>query len=160
MTVLCVDDIPAVAITDLCDRYHLRMEKAAAGQSIKGSFWGEPEAGIIADCVYLRGDTPVHSWLHELCHIICISAQQRRSLHTNANSDDEEEAAVCYLQIVLAGSIAEVGRERIMRDMDTWGYSFPEGQTRAWFAAASESRRWLLDRGLLKASGEASHWLC
>ncbi|NIS90685.1 MAG: hypothetical protein GTN98_11520, partial [Woeseiaceae bacterium] len=49
----------------------------------------------------MRSDTPVHSLLHETCHIICMSRERRAELETDAGGDDLEEAAVCYLQVLL-----------------------------------------------------------
>ena len=54
---------------------------------------------------------------------------------------------MCYLQVLLAGELADVGRERLMGDMDAWGYSFRLGSTRAWFEGdAADARHWLLRR--------------
>ena len=73
-------------------------------------------------------DTPVHSVLHEAVHVICASPERRATLCRDAGSNDLEEAAVCYLQVLLADYVAGVGRDRLMRDMDHWGYSFPARQ--------------------------------
>ena len=71
----------------------------------------------------------------------------------DAGGDDLEEAAVCYLQIVLADEIDGVGRERLMRDMDAWGYSFRLGSTRAWFQEdAEDAAGWLQQHGLIDAA--------
>src|SRR5690606_8170619 len=43
----------------------LSLVAVADDAPIPGSYWGEPEAGIIGSNVYVRGDTPVHSMLHE-----------------------------------------------------------------------------------------------
>ena len=53
----------------------------------------------------------------------------------NAGGDDLEESAVCFLQVILADFLDGVGRDRLMRDMDAWGYSFRLGSTAAWSAA-------------------------
>ena len=46
------------------------------------------------------------------------------------------------------------GTNRLMRDMDAWGYSFRLGSSQAWFESdADDARAWLLDRKLLDASG-------
>lgn len=125
------------------------------GAAIPGSFWGEPEAGIIGNAVYLRPDTPVHSMLHECCHIVCMDGERRRNLDRDAGGDDLEESAVCYLQIVLADELPEVGRERLMRDMDAWGYSFRLGSTACWFEQdADDAATWLTGHGLLTRSLE------
>jgi hypothetical protein len=79
---------------------------------------------------------------------------RRAGLDRDAGGDDIEEAAVCYLQIVLADYLPGVGRERLMRDMDAWGYSFRLGSSRAWFESdAEDARSWLLDHGLLIDAG-------
>ena len=104
--------------------------------------------------VYVRLDTPIHSLLHETCHLICMDEQRRAGLERDAGGDDLEEAAVCYLQIVLADYLPGVGRDRLMRDMDAWGYSFRLGSSRAWFESdAEDAYAWLLDHGLLEAGG-------
>jgi len=41
-------------------------------------------------------------------------------LDTDGRRDHAEENAVCYLQIILAQSLPNVGRERMCRDMDEW----------------------------------------
>ncbi len=156
--VLRIDDMAASAYAELRrlgECFGVQIITTPADEPIPGSYWGEPEAGIVGDRVNVRGDTPIHSLLHELCHIICMTPDRRRLLDTDARSDDDEEAAVCYLQIVLAGGIASIGRDRIMRDMDSWGYSFPEGDTRSWFEAAADTRAWLQKNGIVKARGEA-----
>lgn len=75
---------------------------------------------------------------------------RRGVLHTDALSDDLEECAVCYLQILLAAQISGVGAERIMKDMDAWGYSFRLGSTQAWFEHdAFDARQWLFERNII-----------
>lgn len=123
------------------------------GEPIPGSYWGECEAGVIGSRIYARRDTPVHSLLHEACHLIVLPPQRRAQVHTDATDSIEEEDATCYLQIVLADTLPGVGRERLMRDMDTWGYSFRLGSTQAWFEQDAENARlWLEARGLLPLS--------
>ena len=64
--------------------------------------------------------------------------------------EDLEEAAVCYLQVLLADLIDGVGRDRIMADMDAWGYSFRLGSTRRWFEEdADDAREFLLNHKLI-----------
>ena len=63
-----------------------------------------------------------------------------------------EEDACCYLQILLADQFADVGRQRLMQDMDRWGDTFRLGSTQAWFEHdAEDARAWLIQRGLLQA---------
>ena len=128
----------------------LVLERVADGEPIPGSYWGEPEAGIIGSHVYVRNDTPVHSMLHEACHLIVLPPERRAAVHTDATDSVPEEDATCYLQIVLADALPSVGSERLMADMDAWGYTFRLGSARAWFQQdAEEARAWLLQRGLL-----------
>ena len=148
--VLCVRDLPFAVLSDLLAGHDLQLHYVADGEKIPGSFWGEPEAGVIAHNVYVRGDTPIHSMLHEACHLIVLPPERRAQVHTDATDSDAEEDATCYLQILLADAIPGVGRERLMADMDAWGYSFRLGSTRAWFEQdAEDARNWLLQHGLL-----------
>ena len=81
-----------------------------------------------------------------------MDADRRGGLYTDAGGDDIEESAVCYLQILLADRLPVVGRARLMRDMDAWGYSFRLGSTASWFETdADDARAWLRSRGLLQA---------
>ena len=41
---------------------------------LPGSYWGDSEAGLRANVLYVRADTPLHSLLHELSHYVCMSA--------------------------------------------------------------------------------------
>jgi hypothetical protein len=119
------------------------------GEPIPGSFWGDEEAGVIGNHVYVRADTPVHSLLHEACHLIVLPPERRAAVHTDATDSVEEEDATCYLQIVLADELPGVGRARLMADMDAWGYSFRLGSARAWFEQdAAEARAFLAARNL------------
>jgi hypothetical protein len=148
--VLTLADIDRGQVEGLLRDYGLTLVAIADGTAIPGSYWGEPEAGLIGCRVHARGDTPVHSLLHEAAHLIVLPPERRAHVHTDATDSVEEEDAVCYLQIVLADRLDGVGRDRLMRDMDTWGYSFRLGSTRAWFAGdADNARAWLLDRDLL-----------
>ena len=150
--VLRVACLPRSAIDTLLARHGLRFEPVADGLPIPGSYWGECEAGIIGNTVHARPDTPVHSLLHEACHLIVLPPERRATVHTDATDSVAEEDASCYLQIILADHLPGVGRDRLMRDMDDWGYSFRLGSTRAWFENdAEDARAWLVARGLLPA---------
>lgn len=143
-------DIDTQAVRDLFGLHRLQLELVADDMPIPGSYWGEPEAGLIGSTVFARSDTPVHSLLHEACHLIVLPEQRRALVHTNATDSIAEEDATCYLQIVLADTLPDVGRDQLMRDMDDWGYTFRLGSTRAWFESdASEAREWLRLRALL-----------
>jgi hypothetical protein len=135
-------------------RYGLKLVVQAPGEPISGSYWGDPEAGVIGTTVYVRPDTPVHSLLHEAAHVICMDGERRARLERDAGGDALEESAVCYLQVLLADAIAPVGRARLMADMDAWGYSFRLGSTRAWFEKdAGDARDFLIEHGLIDQSG-------
>lgn len=153
-SVLTVADVRFSKLVELLGRFGLSLRLLGDDAPITGSFWGEPEAGIVGRSVFVRLDTPVHSLLHETCHVICMNEQRRAGLERDAGGDDIEEAAVCYLQIVLADYLPGVGRDRLMRDMDAWGYSFRLGSSRAWFDSdAEDARAWLLERKLLIETG-------
>jgi hypothetical protein len=148
--VLRLADIGFEAPTALLAHHGLELVRVENGQPIPGSFWGEPEAGVIASKVYARADTPVHSLLHEACHLLLVDPAKRASIHTDASDSLEEEDATCYLQIVLADALPGFGRARALADMDAWGYSFRLGSARAWFEHDAEDARVFLEaRGLV-----------
>ena len=158
--VVTAGDIGRDVLAVLLERYGLMLVEQRVGERIKGSFWGDSEAGVIGRTVYVRPDTPVHSFLHESCHIICMDGERRDGLDRDAGGDDLEEAAVCYLQILLADHIDGVGRDRLMLDMDAWGYSFRLGSTRDWFEKdAEDAREFLVNHQLIDASGEPTFTL-
>jgi hypothetical protein len=147
------------ALSSLLSRYGLVLRRVADGESIPGSYWGEPEAGLIGSAVHARHDTPLHSALHEAAHVICMDDERRRQLHTDAGGDYAEEDAVCYLQILLAGELG-IGPEAICADMDAWGYTFRLGSAHAWFTQdAGDARDWLAQHGLLDREGRLA-WRC
>jgi hypothetical protein len=154
---LLVSNVPRERLDALLHRYAIELVLQAGVSAIQGSYWGDSEAGIIGRAVYVRADTPIHSLLHESCHLICMTEDRRAGLDRDAGGDDLEEAAVCYLQIVLADHIEGVGRDRLMLDMDAWGYSFRLGNSRDWFEQdAEDAREFLMNHGLLGASGDPS----
>ena len=151
---LTLADIGFDAPAALLARHGLRLVRVPDGEAIPGSYWGECEAGLIGTQVFARADTPVHSLLHEACHLLVMPSERRASVHTDATDSQEEEDATCYLQIVLADALPGVGRDRLMADMDAWGYTFRLGSTRAWFEHdAEDARDWLQVRGLLASVG-------
>ncbi len=154
---MLIADIEQNAIETLLGRFQLDLVIEDDQATITGSFWGDSEAGIVGQKVYVRRDTPVHSLLHETGHVICMTTKRRSGLDRDAGGDDLEEAAVCYLQIILADQLDGVGRERLMRDMDGWGYSFRLGNTRDWFEQdAEDAQEFLKNHGLLTEVGEPS----
>lgn len=142
--VMTVAELPFIAVQQLVHSYSLTLHLVEPEEAIPGSYWGESEAGIIERSVYIRPDTPVHSFLHETCHVICMDEQRRQNLHTDAGGETSEEDAVCYLQILLAEQFPEFGKERALLDMDRWGYTFRLGSAKRWFEEdAAEAREWL-----------------
>jgi hypothetical protein len=132
------------SILTLTRRYGVELRHLAAGESLPGSYWGDAEAGLRGNVLYVRSDTPLHSLLHELSHYVCMSGDRRSGLDRDAGGDDAEECAVCYLQILLADEIRTLGRDRMFADMDAWGYTFRLGSARAWFEQdAAEAGIWL-----------------
>jgi hypothetical protein len=147
--VLTLADIDAGAVRALLEGYGLRLVAVDAGADIPGSYWGNPEAGLIGHDVHARADTPVHSLLHETAHLLVMPAERRPNVHTDASDCQLEEDASCALQILLADALPGVGRERLMADMDAWGYSFRLGSARAWFEHdAEDALAYLAERGL------------
>lgn len=137
-TVLRLRDVREADVVDLLARYEVRFVRVEDGAPIPGSFWGDSEAGIIAGAVYARGDTPLHSLLHEACHLIVLPPEVRMRIHTNATDSVFEEDATCYLQLLLADRLPGFGIDRAFADMDAWGYTFRLGSARAWFERDAE----------------------
>lgn len=150
---LCESLAPG-ALEALLGRFGLQVAWCAPGAAIPGTYWGEPEAGLVGDTLYVRGDTPVHSALHEGGHFICMDAARRAALHTAAGGTLLEECGVCYLQMLLGDELSGVGRARIQADMDAWGYTFRLGSAGAWFASdAEDALAFLQARGLVDEAG-------
>ena len=154
-TVIRFSDSDKRSLTLLLNRYGLVLELVGPNMEIRGSFWGDEEAGLMGNKLVLRSDTPVHSVLHEACHYICMDETRREGLDTNAGGDYDEENAVCYLQILLADELPGFSREQMFSDMDAWGYTFRLGSARAWFEEdAGDARAWLLAAGIISTSGK------
>jgi hypothetical protein len=138
------------SIVELVQRYGVKLLERAATETLPGSYWGQSEAGLLGNALYVRADTPLHSLLHELSHYVCMSPERRDGLNRDAGGDDAEECAVCYLQIVLSGELPMLGRARMLSDMDRWGYTFRLGTARAWFEHdAADACIWLRRNGVL-----------
>ncbi len=158
MQILTCSEFDMQSLRTLLARFGLCITEIPAAQNIPGSFWGDSEAGLVGNELLVRADTPVHSVLHEACHYICMDADRRNALHTNAGGDTDEENGVCYLQILLADHLPALGRARLWADMDAWGYSFRLGSAQAWFEHdADDARGWLIDHDILTA-GDALTW--
>lgn len=160
MTVLLVAEAGLHHLAVLLARRRLQVIPVASGEPIPGSYWGEPEAGLIGNQLFVRPDTPVHSALHEAAHFICMGPERQAVLHRDAGGDCAEEDAVCYLQVLLADELGAylggqagapaLDRARMFADMDDWGYTFRLGSARAWFEQdADTARQWLEARGLV-----------
>ncbi len=148
--VTMVSVLPAASLQSLLQPYGLQIVAVADEATIPGSYWGEREAGLIDNRLYLRADTPVHSALHEACHFICMDEARRATLHTDAKGDDIEEVGVCYLQALLAKRLEGYSQQQLFADMDAWGYTFVLGSAQAWFERdAEDGRAWLLRHGLI-----------
>lgn len=147
---LTLADIDIAAVTALLARYGLAFERVPDGEAIPGSYWGECEAGIIGSTVYARGDTPVHSLLHEAGHLIVLPPEKRAAVHTDATDSIEEENAVCVLQALMGDALPGVGADRVLADMDAWGYTFRLGSARAYVEQdAADAWDWLARAGLV-----------
>lgn len=147
-------DLDLDAVVSFLDERGLTLVPLADGAGIPGSYWGEPEAGLIGNELYARPDTPIHSILHTACHWLCMDDQRRASAHTNAGGEDVEEVAVCYLQCLLADKLPGYNQQFVFNDMDLWEYNFRLGSARLWFLHDSEdARAWLYLKGILARSG-------
>lgn len=158
--VLIYRDCEQSALEVLLGRFGLEISCCPPQEPIPGSFWGDEEAGLVDKRVLIREDTPVHSVLHEACHFICMDEQRRIALDTNAGGDYDEENAVCYLQILMADLLPDLGRNRMFEDMDAWGYSFRLGSARAWFERdAEDAKSWLIGQGIIDESCDVLYQL-
>ena len=147
---LTLADIGFDAPAALLARYGLQLARVADGEAIPGSYWGDCEAGLIGTSVHARADTPVHSLLHEAAHLIVLPPERRAAVHTDATDSIEEEDAVCVLQALLGDALPGVGRERILADMDAWGYTFRLGTAKAYVEQDADTAwQWLATRGLV-----------
>ena len=150
--VLLVHEIGFANAAALLHRYGLQLHRVDDDAPIPGSYWGEPEAGIVGINVYVRCDTPVHSMLHEACHLVVLPDERRHAVHTDATDSVAEEDAVCLLQALLGDALPGVGRDRVFADMDAWGYTFRLGSARAYFEQDADAAwAWLRERGLVDA---------
>ena len=148
------DPVYLPPLATLLGRYGLSLAMLPEDAAIPGSYWGEPEAGLAGKCISVRADTPLHSALHEACHVVCMDEPRRAVLDTDAGGEYAEEDAVCYLQIVLAGELG-VAPAALCADMDEWGYTFRLGSALAWYEHdAEDARAWLIRHGLLGANGK------
>ncbi len=132
--VMRCSELDTHCLVDFVGLLGLTLSQVADGHAIPGSHWGDDEAGLIRNTLYVRSDTPVHSALHETCHWLLMDQGRRNNLHTDAGGTQTEENAVCFLQIMLADYVTGMSRARMCLDMDRWGYSFRLGSAAKWFA--------------------------
>ena len=90
MAVKIVEDFKLNVLGLLLHKYQLSIINVGKQDKIPGSYWGDSEAGIIENTLYVRPDTPIHSLLHEACHYICMDNSRRIKLDTDAEGDYEE----------------------------------------------------------------------
>ena len=155
---LLLNSIDRPTLGLLLERYGLELHLITPEEIIPGSYWGDREAGLIGAQIFARLDTPLHSVLHESAHFVCMTPERRAGLDTDAGGDHPEENAVCYLQILFADSLPAVGRLRMFRDMDEWGYTFRLGSAAAWFEQdAEDARLWLMDHGIIDSAGALTY---
>ena len=148
--VLRVGSIPHASVVELAARYGLQLVLCASTGDLPGSYWGDSEAGLRGHQLYVRADTPLHSLLHELSHFVCMAPERRVALDRDAGGDDDEECAVCYLQILLAAELPMLGVARMLRDMDAWGYTFRLGSAQSCFERdAGDAKVWLRGHGVV-----------
>ena len=89
-----------------------------------------------------------------------MDLERRKNLNTNAEGDYDEENAVCYLQILLAEELPEMGSLKMMSDMDEWGYTFRLGSSKNWFEQdAEDTLEWLLKYNLLDSANLPNYQL-
>ena len=146
---LLLGQIDVAPLRALLAGHGIELALVADGAPIPGSYWGEPEAGLVGACVHARADTPVHSVLHEACHLIVQPPARRARVHTDATDCDGRGRR----QLLPADRARRAPAQRRRGPPDgrhgPWGYSFRLGSTRAWFEHdADDARAWLAARGL------------
>ena len=58
--VITCAELPAKALQQLLRAYDLEVIEVSETDTLPGSFWGDPEAGLIGNRLYVRPATPVH----------------------------------------------------------------------------------------------------
>lgn len=158
--VLNCDQTTQHALAKLLKPYNIEIIHIANDKTIPGSFFGEREAGLLGNQLLLRHDTPIHSALHEAGHYICMDPVRRAKLNTDAEGGYDEENGVCYLQILLADHLKDMSQERMMKDMDSWGYTFRLGSAKAWFEQdAEDAKQWLIKHKIIDKT-QLPTWQC
>ena len=118
----------------LARRFGARARAVRAGREmLPGSYWGESEAGLRGNVLYVRADTPLHSLLHELSHFVCMTPSAARAWIAMPAAMTRRSARSVTCRSCWPMSCRSSGRERMLADMDAWGYTFRLGSARAWF---------------------------
>ena len=89
--VLRVGEVADASVVGLSRKFGVELRQFDAGEMLPGSYWGESEAGLRANVLSVRADTPLHSLLHELSHYVCMTPERRAGLDRDAGGDDEED---------------------------------------------------------------------
>ena len=90
LLMLCFEKTNTASLRSVLSLYGIKLIEVAVNLPIPYSFWGTPEAGRIKNKLYVRGDTPIHSILHETCHFVCMSKKQRNLDIFDAKGSFEE----------------------------------------------------------------------
>ena len=88
---LLISDLSLNSIAALLGKFKLSVDLMPDDATINGSYWGEPEAGIVGNRVLVRRDTPVHSLLHETCHIVCMTPERRQRFKGDGNAEEIQD---------------------------------------------------------------------
>ena len=71
-----------------------------------------------------------------------------------------EKNGVCYLQILLTDHLPDIGKDRMMTDMDSSGYTFRLGSTKTWFEQnAGGAKQWLINHRIIHEKQNPT-WQC
>ena len=67
-----------LSVLALTRRFGVELRHLSRDDVLPGSYWGDSEAGLRGNVLYVRADTPLHSLLHELSHFVCMSRRAPR----------------------------------------------------------------------------------
>ena len=144
------DKIDTDSLRTVLSFYGIELVEVGKHLSIPYSIWETSEAGRRKNKLYVLGDTPIHSILHETGHFVCMSKKQRCSDTIDAKGSFEEENATCYLQILLSDHVDGFNRKLHLINMDEWGYAFRLGSAAKWCCQdAEDAKSWLQSRQII-----------
>ena len=81
--VLPLADLGLAPLRALFGAHGLQIHCVEAHAPIPGSYWGEPEAGLIGDVLHVRDDTPVHSGFSHTSRLAshgCVRLEEPKQL--------------------------------------------------------------------------------